>query len=94
MVEGSHDCLSAGFTHAECDLITVGGDDDAVGDAKGGDALEDANDNGDAREEAEGFSGETRGAQTCWDNGKSLHANRPESATFTPRKIGSAWVAR
>ena len=58
------------------DLVAVGGHDDPVGDADLGDALPDADDQRKAGEQAERLSGETRGAQSSWDDGERPHTWR------------------
>ena len=93
------DRLAAGALDLVDDLVAVGGDDAAVGDAERDDALQDADDEGDAGEEAERLSGETRRAQSRWDDGErphvrlagprrsDAHAERAPDATFTPVNI-------
>ncbi len=94
------DGLPTGLVHTLHDLVAVGGDDDAIGDLEGAHALEDADDDRDAGEEAQGLPGEARGAQPGRDDGEGAHgrrtrprhsdalAKRAPDATFTPAKIG------
>jgi hypothetical protein len=91
---GGHDGLATGLADALHDLLAIGGDHDAIGHAECGHALENSDDDGDARERPEGFSGETRRAQSGWDDGERLHAERGRDATFTPRKVGEAALKR
>jgi hypothetical protein len=84
---GGHDGFATGLSDALRDLVAVGGDHDAVGDAEGADTLEDPDDDGDASELTKGLSGEPSGAQSSWDDGERLHAIRGADATFTPRKL-------
>ena len=79
------------------DLVAVGRDDDPVGDADLGHALPDADDEWEAGEESEGFSGETRRTQSGWDHGERPHARRsggmrtaestPTAATVTSLNV-------
>ena len=91
--------LATGAQHFSADQLAVGGDETTIGDAELAHALEDADDNGETGEEAERLPGETRGAQSGWDDGQRLHgrrmgprrddarAGRAPDATFTPNKI-------
>ena len=78
------------------DLVAVGGDDDAIGHADLDDALPDANDQREAGEKAKRFSGETRGAQSSWDDGERPHTGRSWGCVSarTAAKITFSNVAR
>jgi hypothetical protein len=58
------------------DLITVGGNDTALGEAHFGDALPDPHDERKAGKQTKRFSGETGRAQAGWDDGERPHTRR------------------
>jgi hypothetical protein len=70
------DGLSADAEDFVADQLAVGRDDAAVGDAELTHALEDADDEGETGEESERLPGETRRAQSGWDDGQRLHERR------------------
>ena len=68
-------------------LVAIGGHDDRRGHVQLRDAPPDADDERQTGEEAEGFTGETRGAQSGWDNSE-------HSLAWRSRGVGwAAWGA-
>ena len=96
MGRGGGNRLAARLGHDVDDLVAIGGDDDVVGDAEGAHALEDADDDGDAGQQAQGLAREARRTQPSGDDGERPHderasrgrwearARRAADATFTP----------
>ena len=68
--------LAAARAHDVGDLIAVRSYHDALGDVHIDDALPNANDQRQAGEESERFSGETGRSQSGWDDGKRPHTGR------------------
>jgi hypothetical protein len=58
------------------DLLAVRGDHDPICNADLGHPLKYANDQRNAGEKSKRFSGETRGAQSSWDDGERPHTGR------------------
>ena len=81
VVGGGHDAFAA-CSRTRCAISRCRSRRRSVGDAERADALPDADDQGESREEAEGLSGETRGAQSCWDDGERLHAEAGPGCNF------------
>jgi hypothetical protein len=73
MVVAGEEHLASGFQDARGDLVAVSRDNDPVGDAEGADALENADDDGNASEEPEGLTGEPRGVEPRGDDGERPH---------------------
>ena len=75
-------------------LIAISGDDDPIGDANLHYALPHSDDEREATEKTEGFAGETRGAQSGWDNSERPHSWRSAGVARTSAKITSSNVVR
>jgi len=58
------------------DLVAIRRDHDALGDVRLYHALPRSDDERESGEESKGFSGETRRAQTSWDDGERPHTGR------------------
>jgi hypothetical protein len=80
-----HRGLTAGSADSRRDFFGIGSYDDTVEQPELRHALPNADDERKAGEEAEGFAGETRRAQSGWDDGERPHSWRPG-----PFSIGNA----
>jgi hypothetical protein len=69
------------------DLLAVCRYDDTLGDADLRDALPHSDDEREPGELTKGFSGETRGAQSRWDDGERPHAWRSAGVAHTAATI-------
>ena len=73
MIGRREHAFATGRFHRIANFVTVGGDDDAIRDAERVHALHHAHNERESSEEAKGFPGEPRRAQSCWDDGERSH---------------------